>query len=221
MSNDAYAAGLAAFNTTFAQETAQFGNKNIRAAGRANAKEDKQWWQANGPQMVFAYYNWRQSHSNLEIWHTPEGVPAIELQCNVTLPDGTSLLAYIDRVFQDKVTGDLLIVDLKTGKNSPGSALQLGVYRLCLEETFGVSPKHGAYWMGRSGNLDTIYDLDLLPPKAISRWLRDTRKAIELNLFVPKVGKDCSWCGVKEHCYTQNPALPRPDFDSDLITSQE
>lgn len=221
MSENAYKAGLAAFQNTFAQETAAWGSKTPRAAGRANAKEDRNWWLDNGSRMVFAYYNWRQTHKNLEIWHTPDGVPAIELQCNVKLPDGTLLKAFIDRVFVDTVTGDLLIVDLKSGKNSPGSALQLATYRLCLEIMFGVSPRHGSYWMARSGNLDTIYDLDQIPPKAVSRWLRDARKAIELQLFVPKVSKDCSWCGVKEFCYTQNPALPRPDFDSDLITSLE
>lgn len=211
----AYQAGLDAFRDSFLTETATF-TGNVRAAGRANAKEGKDWWLTNGAGMVHAYYNWRITHSNLEIWHTPDGVPAIELETNITLPDGTVLKAFIDRVFQDKVTGDLIIVDLKTGKNSPGTALQLAVYRLCIEETFGVSPRYGSFWMARQGNLDHVYDLDVMPPAAVSRWLRDARKAMELGIFIPKVGKDCSWCGVKDHCYTQNPALPRPDFSSDL-----
>lgn len=217
MSNDPYTAGLTAFNATFAEEEAGFEGRAARAAGRANAKEDKAWWLKNGPSMVHSYYVWRQNNPNLGIWHTPDGTPAIELQCNIKLPDGTILKAFIDRVFEDKNTGQLLIVDLKSGKTNPPTSLQLAVYRLCLEETFGVSPKHGAFWMARTGTLDTIHNLDTIPPEMVSRWLRDVKKAIDMRIFVPHLSKDCSWCGVKQHCYAQNPSLPRPDFTNDIV----
>lgn len=217
MSEIAYQAGLKAFTDTFAEEEAGFNGSLARAAGRATAKEDKAWWIKNGPSMVFSYYQWRQANPNLVIWHTPDGVPAIELECNITLPDGTVLKAFIDRVFEDRNTGQLLIVDLKSGKTTPATALQLAVYRLCIEETFGVSPKHGAYWMARGGTLDAIHDLERIPPVMVSRWLRDVKKAIDLRLFVPHLTRDCaSFCGVREHCYTQNPAVPTPDFTSDI-----
>lgn len=218
MSETAYQAGLAAFKATFEHEESLGNGKPFRSA--AKGKEAKHWWLENGAVMTHRYLTWRKNHPNLDVWITPDGTPAIELQTNITLPDGTVLKAFIDRVMQDKVTGDLLIVDLKTGKTTPGP-LQLAVYRLCVEETFGVSPKHGAYWMARTGELDTIHDLEMIPPVMVSRWLRDVKKAIDMRLFVPKMSRDCSWCGVKEHCYTQSSSIPRPDFNDDLMMTTQ
>lgn len=216
---DVYGLGLQAFRETLDREVEGFDGPPRAAGGRS--PEDGQWWQANGANMVWAYYQWRMNNPNLGIWHTPDGTPAIELETNITLPDGTLLKAFIDRVMEDKATGELLIVDLKTGKNTPTSPLQLATYRLCIEETFGVSPRKGGFWMARTGTLDAVHDLDRFPPQMVSRWLRDVKKAIDLQLFVPRISKDCGWCGVKQHCYTQNPAIPRPDFLSDLnVTAQ-
>lgn len=217
--SDVYAVGLQAFTDTFFKEEEGFHGPARAAGGRS--PEDKTWWLSNGPNMVFAYYNWRLNNPNLTVWHTPEGVPAIELDTTITLPNGTPLTAKIDRVMQDKSTGELLIVDLKSGKNTPPSPLQLAVYRLCIEETFGVSPTKGGYWMARSGTLDAIHDLNRFPTKIVTRWMMDVKKAIDLQMFVPRISKDCGWCGVKKHCYTQNPAIPHPDFLLDTnVTAQ-
>lgn len=218
--SDAYQAGINQFHETFAAEEAQHTGKQFRSAG-GKSPEDKGWWLKNGPEMVHRYFNWRHSNPALQVWQTPDGVPAVELEVNVPLPDGTVLKAFIDRVFQDTQHGTLNIVDLKSGKTNP-TPLQLAVYRLCLREQFEVDARYGGYWMARSGTLDKVHDLDAFPPDMISRWLRDVKKAIDSNIFVPKVSKDCSWCGVRDHCYAYNPAAARPDFFSDLnVTSKK
>lgn len=219
MSAVAYEAGLAAFREYFQEETAKFAGKNMRAGGRATkqypGKEDDKWWLAEGPTMVHNYYNWRLQNPNLDIWHTPEGIPAIELDINVNLPGGITVKAFIDRVFEDKVTGQKIIVDLKTGKSAQ-SGLQLAVYRTILLEQFGEAPDYGAYWMARQGTLDTVHDLRTFPADMIQRWLRDVKKAIDGHIFVPNMSQGCDWCGVKKFCYAYGNVEFVPNFTDDL-----
>ena len=219
MSAVAYEAGLAAFRETLEAEVAKAPNGPWRAGGRATKaypnKEDKLWWLAEGPTMVHNYYTWRKQNPNLDIWHTPEGVPAIELGISVTLPGDVTLKSYIDRVFVDKATGQTMIVDLKTGK-PPQAGLQLAVYRLALQQQFGEAPRYGAFWMGRQGTLDKVYDLDTYPIPMVQRWMRDVKKAIDMQIFVPHVNMMCDYCGVKKFCYAHGSTEYVPDFDSDL-----
>lgn len=223
MTAAAYEAGLAAFRESIASYEKEHAGKVFRAGGRATKafpnKEDKSWWMAEGPNMVHAYYNWRASNPNLDIWTAPNGVPAIELEVNVALPDGTMLKSYIDRIFADKNTGDLMIVDLKTGK-PPATALQLGVYRLALQQTFDAAPRYGAYWMGRQGGLDTVHDLAQFPPETVAFWMQDVATMIRSGFFVPHVSQRCGFCSVKSHCYAWNPSL-NPNRDFALTTHEE
>lgn len=224
MSTAAYEAGLAAFRETLEAEIAKAPTANWRAGGRATKaypnKEDKTWWLAEGPTMVHNYYNWRQQNPNLDIWHTPEGVPAIELGISVTLPGDVTLKSYIDRVFVDKSTGQTMIVDLKTGK-PPQAGLQLAVYRLALQEQFGEAPTYGAFWMGRQGTLDKVYDLNTYPVPMVQRWMRDVKKAIDMQIFVPHINMMCDYCGVRKFCYAHGSQEYVPDFDSDLGETNE
>lgn len=210
MSEKAYQDGLRAFDEYFEGELAAKPDETWRSAGRANAKEDANWWRTNGKKMVWSYYQFRKGNPNLEIWHTPEGVPGIELEINLEIASGVMMKAFVDRVMQDKNTGDLLIVDLKTGKTTPTSALQLATYRMVLQDQFGISPRYGAYWMGREGKLDSIHDLDRYPVELVRQWFTDVREQIVKNSFIPSVSRDCSWCGMRDNCFTQNKSLPTP-----------
>jgi RecB family exonuclease len=219
MSQVAYDAGLAAFREAFAAEEAKAPDGPWRAGGRATKKfpnkEDKTWWLSEGPTMVHNYYTWRQQNPSLDIWHTPEGVPAIELGVVVTLPGDVVLKSYIDRIFVDKTTGKTMIVDLKTGK-PPKGGLQLAVYRLALQQQFGESPDYGAFWMAREGTLDKVYELDQYPLPMVQRWMRDVKKAIDMQIFVPTISMLCDYCGVRKFCYAHGATEYVPDFDSDL-----
>lgn len=214
-----YEVGLATFRESFAEAEAKGAGKTWKAGGRATKKfpnkEDKTWWMAEGPTMVHNYYNWRIQNPNLEVWRAPDGTPGIELDMNVTIVGNVIVKGKIDRVFQDKNTGQLIIVDLKTGK-PPASGLQLAVYRLALDAQFGVSPDYGAYWMARGGTLDKVWNLNEYPIKMVSRWLRDTKKAIDMGVFIPHTGILCDYCGVRKHCYAFGNNEYLPDFDNDL-----
>ena len=215
----AYQIGLDAFHQSFAEAEAAGAGKPWKASGRATKKfpnkEDKLWWMSEGPTMVHNYYNWRMQNQNLKVWLTPDGTPGIELDMSVEIPGGVIVKGKIDRVFQDENTGQLIIVDLKTGK-PPSSGLQLAVYRLALEAQFGVAPDYGSYWMGRSGTLDKVWNLNEYPIKMVSRWLRDTKKAIDLGVFIPNMGMLCDYCGVRKHCYAFGNNEHVPNFEDDL-----
>ena len=222
--NAALIAGQNEFSRSFNEALAEKPNAAWRAAGRKTKAEpngeDADWWLRNGPGMVDAYYRWRMANPDLVIWTTPAGTPAIELEVNISLSDGTMVKGFIDRIFQDFGTSELLIVDLKTGKRKP-APIQLAVYNLAILHTFGVTAKYGAYWMARDGTLDTVHDLERLPPKMVSRWFRDVNQARQAGIFVPHVSMNCDWCGMKPHCYVHADNTFQPDFDSDLIHMAE
>lgn len=222
MNHLAYNAGLDAFTNEFLKGELEFAGKHVRAAGGQRAPEGKDWWLKNGPGMVFAYHAWRRNNPNLTIWHTDEGVPGIELEVFVNIGDDTIIKGYIDRVFQDANSGELLIVDLKTGKRNPGP-LQLAVYRLVLQQQYGISPRYGAYWMARQGVLAETHDLEHLNPAVVSKWLKDTKKAIDLGFLTPHLGEHCDrMCSVNQHCFAYNPRVAPPDFmiDSNLTVGK-
>lgn len=220
MSNEAYEAGMAAFRESIAKAKTDNEGKLWRAGGRATKqypnKEDESWWMAEGPSMVHAWYNWRKTNPNLEVWHTSEGVPAIEIGVTVRFPGDVLMKSVIDRVFVDKVTGQTMIVDLKTGQ-PPKSGLQLAVYRTALLEQFGEAPTYGAYWMARSGTLDTVHDLRQYPESMIQRWMRDVKRAIDARIFVPNMTNLCGTCGVQKFCYAFGHKEYQPNFEDDLV----
>ena len=220
MSGIAYDAGIAAFHEYVSQKETELADKPWRAGGRASKKypekENRDWWMAEGPSMVHNWYNWRMTNPNIDVWTTPDGQPAVELGVNVPLPGGVILKAYIDRIMVDTNTGETIIVDLKTGQ-PPKSGLQLAVYRLALQQQFGIAPQFGAYWMARGGTLDTVYDLTFYGDDMVARWMRDVKKSIDQELYVPNMTMMCNSCGVKESCYAYSGNMEHaPDFRSDL-----
>ena len=210
MTDDLLALGVDAFNVSFNEEIAKGEGKVFRAGGRPTKAmpngEDEGWWRANAPAMIQSWISWRAQNPNLHVW-TVDGVPAIELQvrAEVDLADGTkvALKGFIDRVFIDSDTGQLLIVDLKSGKNAP-APLQLGFYKRALHATFGVDVQFGAYWMARTGTLSTVEDLDAFSDEVIDYWIRNTYEGIRQGIFLPHVTALCKGCGVRPHCYVFN-----------------
>lgn len=222
---DAYNEALATFNSELSRARTEAGNRKWRSSGRPTKAnpggEDGDWWRDTGPNFILAWATWREQNPNLDVWTTPQGKPAVELEFNITVPGDVRVKGFADRVMVDKDTAELLIVDNKTGKNPPPSALQLAFYRLGMEETFNESPKYGAYWMARAGAFPTVHDLSVYSTEMVSRWLRNVRKAIDLNLYTPNRTRNCEWCGLKESCYAYNPAVPRPVFSSDISDTIE
>lgn len=197
------------FNQHFDEELASDEQKSgiardlFRAGGKATQafpnKEDAGWWRANGPGMVDNWVGFRNSLPNWVIWTTPAGEPAIELQLNASIL-GVPVKAYLDRVFVDVNTGELNIVDLKTGSRAPDSGLQLGFYKVLLQKTLDVEATTGYYWMARKGSLTSGTDLTKYSESLIGTMLQDFNRAVDSGIFIPRSSSFCGTCSVNRAC---------------------
>lgn len=174
---------------------------NWKAGGRktkANPnKEDDRWWQENGPVMVDRWIAWRNGDHPLKLWEPTPGVPAIELALNPIWND-TPVQMHLDRVMVNP-DGELIVIDLKTGSRNPTSDLQLAFYAAGMDTIFGIRPKWGAYWMGRSGGIKELVDLDEYTTESIIELVTKFDRARKADLFLPNLNH-CIMCNVKDSC---------------------
>lgn len=177
-----------------------------KAAGKASKrypnKEDGEWWRENGEQMVLDYQSWRESTA-WQIWVTPEGVPAIELELKVKFGD-IPVRMFIDRVFITP-DGELVLLDMKTGAQPPkDQGLQLGFYASGLEVQFGHRPSMSVYYDARKGGISAPYPVDHLTPEFLGQMLAMFVKAKRQGLFIPNLSQNCGNCGVRRACAAVN-----------------
>jgi putative RecB family exonuclease len=174
---------------------------NARVGGRATKanpnKEDEKFWQSTGPMWVDNYINWRKANPNWKIWTTPQGEPAVELGLTPIVA-GVPIKMFIDRVFE--VNGQLVIVDLKTSQQVPTSTLQLGFYKLGLEQTFGVEVNWGNYYRSRGSNTVEMVDLSQYTYDKMEYLITQFDKARKSAIFLPNTNSCQYMCGLTEYC---------------------
>ena len=179
---------------------------NARVGGRATKanpnKEDQKFWQEAGPRWVEAYVAWRKTNPNWKIWTAPDGNPGIELALTPVVK-GVAVKMIIDRVFE--VNGELVIVDLKTSQNTPTSSLQLGFYKLGLEQQFGTDAlggeiKWGTYYMSRGSNISEMVDLSEYTYDKMEYLIETFDKARKDAIFLPNTNSCQYMCGLTEYC---------------------
>jgi hypothetical protein len=174
---------------------------NARVGGRATKanpnKEDVTFWQSAGPRWVEGYIAWRKTNPDWKIWTAPDGNKAIELALTPVV-NGVAVKMIIDRVFE--VNGELVIVDLKTSQNTPTSSLQLGFYKLGLEQTFGVEVKWGTYYMSRGNNVSEMVDLSEYTYDKMEYLIMQFDAARKNAIFLPNTNSCQYMCGLTEYC---------------------
>lgn len=218
--SESLSAAVDSFRNSFEGSLAQRAGEQWLAGGKKTAAnpggEDKTWWLSSGIRQVQQYAEWRRAfNARMPLWRTEGGVLAVELPVDPILPGEVQLKGYIDRVFT--YGEDTVVVDIKTSTREPASHLQLGVYAIALEREYGVRPRYGSYFMTRKGELGNLFDLSSYREDILARHLRDFRKAVEAELFMPHPTMLCGSCNVREHCYAVSPSVdPRRDFDDDL-----
>ncbi|QFG04552.1 Cas4 exonuclease [Mycobacterium phage Jeeves] len=174
-----------------------------------------EWWFHSGPynglrdterryevglEQVEKFWNWRTNEGQ-EIWVTPEGKPAIELQFSIEL-DGIRVRGFIDAVVV--VNGEPRVRDYKTG-NKPGDDFQLGVYALAIFILFGVKVNTGDYYMagkkGRPAVITHPFDLTDWTREAITARFHEVEEQIQAGNFEPDPEPDkCGFCDVALSC---------------------
>lgn len=174
---------------------------NARVGGRATKanpnKEDQTFWQEAGPRWVEAYVAWRKTNPNWKIWTAPDGNPGIELALTPVVNE-VPVKMIIDRVFE--VNGELVIVDLKTSQNTPTSSLQLGFYKLGLEQQFGIEVKWGTYYMSRGNNISEMVDLSEYTYEKMEYLITQFDAARKAAIFLPNTNSCQYMCGLTEYC---------------------
>ena len=172
-----------------------------RVGGRATKanpnKEDVTFWQTKGPEWVDAYIAWRKANPTWKIWTAPDGNPGIELALTPVVND-VPIKMIIDRVFE--VNGELVIVDLKTSQQTPSSSLQLGFYKLGLEQTFGIEIKWGTYYMSRGSNISEMVDLSQYTYEKMEYLIAQFDKSRKAGIFLPNTNNCQYLCGLTQYC---------------------
>lgn len=172
----------------------------------ANAIED---WRKRGPELVERYIKWFES-SGYEIWVTPDGQEAIELELNVMFGK-VPVHAFIDQVLVGPY--GLIVNDLKSGSKKPDGWGQIGLYASCVELAYGIRPLYGSYYMARGfGPRGTepdklTYQMGPMPLTAyelsipyFTEQLEAMQRGVEAEAFVARVSKDCDRCSVAWAC---------------------
>jgi hypothetical protein len=188
------------FNKHWAELTEGTDLSQARVGGRATKenpnKENVDFWARTGPLWVKGYIEWRRNNPDWKIWRTPQGAPAIELGLTPEFA-GVPVKMVIDRVFE--VNGELVVVDLKTSQQTPSSSLQLGFYKVGIEQVLGVEVKWGNYWMARQSGTGSMIDLSHYTLDTIEYFVQGFDKARKSGIFLPNLN-NCNRCGLTEFC---------------------
>ncbi|AEK07433.1 Cas4 exonuclease [Mycobacterium phage Rockstar] len=152
-----------------------------------------------GLEQVEKYINWATSHRDEVIWIAEDGTPGIELEFDIDL-DGVLVRGYIDAVLRSGCGDEVYVRDHKTG-NQPGDDFQLGVYKVALEDEYGVFAPSGDYWMGRTGKPTYPFDLTEWTRERVTEKFKELDENIRAERFDPKPDPDtCRFCDVSYAC---------------------
>lgn len=198
-------------NPLFPQDTWHASNKG---------KENRAWWDADGPEMVHRYLEWRAKWiaDGWELLHTQDGRPVVELEFLAFL-GGSPVKGFIDSAWYHPGRNMIAIVDWKSGTSKPADYFQQATYRHALEpllagrawgdvsgrgSTTSWPTTLGAFWDARKGELGPLVDLDVRHPKAeVELRLSMPRRIDAAGLYMPNVNTGyggCGSCSLKRSC---------------------
>lgn len=171
------------------------------AAGRWPKKNGYEWWRENAPLMVERYIKWRLATR----WEVADfnGVPGIECDLLVSMEFG-QFRGAPDRVFR-LPSGQLVVLDVKTGSTIPKEPLQLGTYSNMIEMLGFERPAYGTYAMVKKEDPDEmltpLVPLDKYTTPYLEGIYGPADAGIRMGAFAPKVGDRCRTCVVQKGCY--------------------
>lgn len=170
------------------------------AAGRWPKKSGYEYWREHAPRMVERWALWRTATD----WEVADfaGVPGIECDLLVEMEFG-KFRGAPDRVFR-LPTGQLVVVDIKTGSTAPKEPLQLGTYANAFEMLGFERPMYGCYAMLKDPDkemLTPLVPLDKYTTRYLEGIYGPAEAGIRAGAFAPKVGDRCRQCPVQKGCY--------------------
>ena len=122
-----------------------------------------------------------------------------ELGGSITL--GDIVVRWTADVVLEWPDGQLTVRDIKTGnKGNVKSNLQLGIYKLGLQENFGIEVTQGEFWFTKDGTSGGYDNLQRYTRSYIEDLFVSLERGIAGKVFLPNPGSHCKFCGVKPFC---------------------
>lgn len=178
-------------------------------------REGYDWWRVEGEAMLLRYllhHNeaWREDRCLLEI----SGELVIEYPYSMTVRglDGASGITtegFIDAAWVDMTSGQITIVDYKSGRSAPTGTFQLGEYAHALVMAqpliaASTAPLLGSYWLARKGEYSTPIDVLSAHPLVELQYRYDAAwRGTQARIFTPSQSNLCASCSVRDYCPTQ------------------
>jgi putative RecB family exonuclease len=177
------------------------------ASGPKGAPQAIEEWYNRGPEMVQNFIDWWEHNPDVEVWVTPDGVPAIELPITVNF-GSIPVKMYIDLVL--RIGTALVVVDWKSGAKAPDNHRQLGIYACGVELAHGIRPRYGTWFMARGtgprNGPKTFFQrpVELDRPQFsvayLTREFEQAERGIQAGVFPANPGDRCGRCGVSYAC---------------------
>jgi len=192
------------FNQAIGDQQERHGSNPVdwKAGGRKSKewpdKENGDWWSAKGPEMLHNFVQtW--AASGFQVWVTPEGIPAIELELNVDFGE-VRVKAFVDLV---AVTpdGELVVIDWKSGANMPSNSMQLGLYAAAIGKQFGITPSGGYYYNARAAIFEPAEGMDRWTHPLFTELFRQFEFSVQNRIFLPNISMMCKSCMVVDYCH--------------------
>jgi len=165
--------------------------------GRKSRERDIAERRERGAEQVAAYTAWAERQP-WRVWKLPDESLALEVPFTVDLGGGQQVTGYIDAVWEWE-SGAVEPVDYKSGTKKPEHPRQLGIYRVALMETFGLTVTHGRFVMLKDLSCSPV-DVRRYDKAYLAELYGAAKRGIAAGVFLPRPSNGCFTCTVKPHC---------------------
>lgn len=150
------------------------------------------------------YYD-RCVEAEWEVLRLPSGELALELPFEIefTWRDREIILrGHVDKVQWWPHKKMVALEDLKTGSadDDDSDPRQLAAYVVGLAECYQIDINYGRYWFSKLDRPSGWFDLSRWNILTVADQYGMMDFAIDNGIFLPKPGKQCGMCGVREVC---------------------
>lgn len=166
-----------------------------KTKARPNGETLGVWALELGPEMVELYrgFDWGKWEI-AQLGVGGEELPGIEWPL---ILDDPKWRGYVDQVRRDRKSGNLMVLDVKTGQRLYLPSTQLEEYGAAAR-LLGVKVWYGGWYMARKAEF--TYQALRWSADMFTRYVTDRHTMTSSGVFLPNVGDHCSWCPVRAHC---------------------
>lgn len=181
--------------------------------------ENYTFWVGEGLRQIELFALWLDERIE-EGWSIPTLGSNIGIEIELNSNFGTVPVKGYADLLMTTPTGELMVIDHKTGSRTPDTFQQLALYAFSMEKLGLPKPQLGAYFMTRKAELSNptgFQDSDLA---SLTDIISNVDRAIKAEIFPAHPSSMCKSCGVASYCGAVNGAQSL-EFDSIYKTKEE